>query len=102
MGKCLRTGVSTGGGWGKVQGVEKSTCSIRFGIYNIRNGRNVRNGGLEYALRRISQANMDLGVFQETKLIKRIYTHESSGYKVVATEAPSAHSGDVAIFYWLA
>ena len=42
---------------------------------------------------------MDLGVFQETKLTKRIYTRESSGYKVVATEAPIAHSGGVSIFY---
>ena len=40
-----------------------------------------------------------LGVFQDIKLTKRIYTHESSGYKVVATEAPSAHSGCVAVFY---
>ena len=37
---------------------------IRFGTYNIRNG---RNGGLESALRGMSQANMDLGIFQETK-----------------------------------
>ena len=37
---------------------------IRFGTYNIRNG---RNGGLELALRGMSQANMDLGIFQEKK-----------------------------------
>ena len=47
----------------------------------------------------MSQANMYLGVFHKTKLIKIIYTCESSGYRVVATEAPSAHSGSVAIFY---
>ena len=41
---------------------------------------------------------MDLGILQETKLTKHIYACESSGYKVVATEAPSAHSGDVALF----
>ena len=42
---------------------------------------------------------MDLGVFQETKLTKRIYTLDSSGYKVVATEAPKAHTSGVAVFY---
>ena len=38
---------------------------IRFGTYNIRN---VRNGRLESALRGESQFNLDLGIFQETKL----------------------------------
>ena len=37
----------------------------RFGTYNIHNG---RNGGLESALRGLSWDNMDLGIFQETKL----------------------------------
>ena len=37
------------------------TVPIRFGTYNIRNG---RNGGLESALRGMSQANIDLGIFQ--------------------------------------
>ena len=45
---CRSTGRSTRG-----------TVPIRFGTYNIRNG---RNGGLESALRGMSQANMDLGV----------------------------------------
>ena len=74
----------------------RPTRPIRFGTYNIRNG---RNRGLESALHRISQANMDLGIFQETKLTKRIYARNSSGYKVVATEAPSAQSGGVALLY---
>ena len=47
----------------------------------------------------VYQSNMDLVVFQETNLPKRIYTRESSGYKVVATEAPSAHTDGVAVFY---
>ena len=42
---------------------------------------------------------MELSVFKETKLTKRIYTRESSGYGVVATEAPSAHSKGVSVFY---
>ena len=69
---------------------------IRFGTYNIRNG---QNGGLESALRGMSQANMDLGVFQETKVTKGIYKQESSGYRVVASEAPSTYRCGVAVFY---
>ena len=82
---CLRTGRPT---IGKVP--------IRFGTYNIRNG---RNGGLEAALQVMSQANMDLGILQETKLTDGIYTRGSAGYSVVATDAPSRHRGGVAIFY---
>ena len=37
------------------------TVPIRFGTYTIRNG---RKGGLEAALRGMSQANMDLGILQ--------------------------------------
>ena len=62
------------------------TMPIRFGPYNIRNG---RNGGLDLALRGMSQANMDLGIFQETKLTDGIYTRWSAGYIVVATDAKS-------------
>ena len=69
---------------------------IRFGTYNICNGRNI---GLEAALRGMSQANMDLGIFQETKLTDGIYTRGLSGYSVVATDAPSRHRGGVAIFH---
>ena len=47
----------------------------------------------------MSQANLDLGVLQETKLTNRIYMCASSGYNVVAMVAPSAHSGGVAVFY---
>ena len=47
----------------------------------------------------MSQANMDLGVFQKIKSTRHIYTHEYCGYKVVATEDPSAHIGGIAIFY---
>ena len=67
-----------------------------FGTYNIRNG---RKGGLEMALRGISQANMDLGILQETKLTDGVYTRWSAGYSVIATDAPSRHRGGVALFY---
>ena len=60
----------------------------KFGTYNIRNG---RNGGLEAALRGRDQANMDLGVMQETKITDSVYTRVSAGYRVVATDAPSRH-----------
>ena len=69
---------------------------IKFGTYNIRNG---RNRGLELALRGMAQANIDLGVFQETKCTDKIYTCESAGYRVVATDAPSRHRRGVALFY---
>ena len=69
---------------------------IIFGTYNIRNG---CNGGLESALRGMAQANMDLGIFQETKCKDGIYTRASAGYRVVATDAPSQHRGRVAVLY---
>ena len=37
----------------------------------------------------MAQANMDLGVLQETKVTVLVYTHGSSGYSIVATDAPS-------------
>ena len=47
----------------------------------------------------VSQTNMDLGVFQETKVTDGIYTCGLAGYSVVATDAPSRHHGGVAVFY---
>ena len=85
MGMCRFTGQPTSG-----------TVTIRFGIYNIRNG---RNGGLESALRGMSQENTELGIFQETKLMDGIYTRGSAGYSVVATDTPSRHRGRVALFH---
>ena len=48
--------------WGafkRTGGSMKEEVPIRFGTYNIRNG---RNGGLESALWGMSQANVDLGI----------------------------------------
>ena len=78
-------------------GSTRGTAPIRFGTYNIRNG---RNGGLESAFRGMSQANMDLGVFQETKFTDGIKTRGSDGYSVVATDMPSRHRGGMAVFHW--
>ena len=63
----------------------RGTVPIRFVTYNIRNS---NNGGLGSALRGVSQANMDLGIFQETKVTDVIYTRRSDGYNVVATGTP--------------
>ena len=82
---CRRTGKPTRG-----------TVPIMFGTYNICNG---CNGGLESALRGMSQANMDLGIFQETKVTDGIYTRGSAGYSVVVTDAPSQHRGGVVVFH---
>ena len=46
---------------------------IRFGLYNICNG---QNGGIESALRGMSQANEELGIFQEMKVTRLIYKRE--------------------------
>ena len=69
---------------------------IRFGTYNTRNA---RNGGLESALRGIPQANLDLGIFQDTKLKGGFYTRGSAGYNAVATDVPIRHHVRVAVFY---
>ena len=54
---------------------------------------------MESELRGMSQANMDLGIFQETKCTDGIYTLESAGYRVVAMDAPIRHRGGVVLFY---
>ena len=69
---------------------------IKFGTYNIRNG---RNGGLEAALRGMAQANIDLGVFQDTKCTNGVYTRALARYHVVATDTLRRHCGGVALFY---
>ena len=43
---------------------------IRFGTYNIQNR---RNSGIESALREMAQTNLDLGVFQKTKVTDRLH-----------------------------
>ena len=57
---------------------------IRFGSYNICNG---WNGRIESVVRGISQANIDLGIFQETKVtggglrkrVRRVPGHGDQG-----------------------
>ena len=69
---------------------------IWFGSYNTRNG---RNSGLESALRGMSQENMYLGVFRETKITGGFYTHGSDGYSVVASDVPIQHRGEVSVLF---
>ena len=52
-------------------------------------------GGLKAELRGMSQANVDLGILQETKLTDGVYTRGSAGYNVIATDVPSRHRGGV-------
>ena len=77
----------TGGYWESV---------IRFGTYNISNR---RNEGLELALRGMDQANIRLGVFQETKFMDEVHTCASTGYRFFATNVLIGNSGEVALFY---
>ena len=51
-------------------------------------------------MRGMSQENVDVGVFQETKLTEGIYMRLSAGYRVFATPAPRRHQGGSTIFYW--
>ena len=60
---------------GVLGGERGETVPIRFGTYNICNG---RNRGLESVLRGVSQASMDLDIFQETKVTDGIYTRGSA------------------------
>ena len=105
MGEAGKSGEEEGAGkkknrwWGPLRrnrGPTEEEVPIKFGTYNIRNG---RNGGLEAALRGMAQANIDLGVLQETKCTDGVYTRASAGYRVVATDAPSRHPGGIALFY---
>ena len=71
-----------------------SGTTITVANWNIRNG---RNGGLEGALRAVKALGVDFGLLTETKLTGGIYTRNSSGYEVLATDAVNAHQGGVAI-----
>ena len=55
--------------WEGVERGDKTWMPIQFVSYNIFNGHKV---GLYLALREVAQANLYLGVLQETKLIDRV------------------------------
>ena len=45
------------------------------------------------------QTNIDLGVLQETKVAKGVFTRVYSDYNIVVLSAPILHSGGVSVFY---
>ena len=50
-----------------------------WGFYEREVADKVQNLGLESAMRGMSQANMNLGIFQEKKLTNGVYTRGSLG-----------------------
>ena len=62
----------------------RGRVSIRFGTYIFCYSRNIILGS---ALIWMSKANMDLGIFQETKLTNGLYTRGSAGYSIVTPDA---------------
>ena len=87
---CWSTGVSTWGGGGVGWGVDKNLDIVRFGTYIIQN---VRNVSLDSELHGMSQANVNLGIIQDTKIIYGVYARESVVFHVVALGALSLHHG---------
>ena len=65
---CKPTEAHTREGQRERQGPDKL---VKFGTYNIRNG---RNGGLKSALYGMAQGKVDVGVLHETKITDDIYT----------------------------
>ena len=56
-------------------------------------------GGLVSALRDMAQANIDLGILQETKLSRGVHTQELVVFCIVISDAPIFHLYGVALFY---
>ena len=50
----------------------------------------------------MEQANLDLWVFQETKVLDGVYTHASDGYHIIVSYAPICNCRGVDIFFWYA
>ena len=59
---------------------------IRFRYYSIRNG---SSAGINASLQGMYYANLDLGVFQETKVVNGFHTQKLVGYRVLLADAPS-------------
>ena len=69
---------------------------IRFGSYTTRN---VFNDRMESALFRMEQSNMDMGVFQQTRIVNGIYTRNLLEYNVLVTNDLRQCHGGVSVFY---
>ena len=50
-------------------------------------------------MRGMEQANLYLGVFQETKVTIILHMRESMGYRKLAANAPVRHQGGIYILY---
>ncbi len=70
--------------------------SIAVTAYNICSG---RNGGLESTFRLMEAIGVNIGIPLETKVTDGIYTWFMRGYSIAASNAPSAHQGEIA-FFW--
>ena len=67
---------------------------LSVAAWNIQCG---RNGGLESACRALVSLDVDIAILQETKLTNNVYARRSSGYSIIASDAPSASQGGVAL-----
>ena len=76
-------------------GVDQETI-IHVGTYKIWNG---RSGVIDSALQGMDQANLNLEVFQDTKVVDGIHARISAGYQVFATKIPIRHLEEVVVFY---
>ena len=47
----------------------------------------------------MNQANFDLVILQETKIIDRVYMGYSARFIIVASDMPSSHCGGVVLLY---
>ena len=69
---------------------------IRIALLKIRSE---RVGGLEAAIWALNQGNVDVDVFQETKLMDGIHARHGAGYTVWMTVAESSHWGGIAVVW---
>jgi hypothetical protein len=67
---------------------------VRLCTYNIMSG---RNSWLVAAIRALQFMNIDIAILTEVKITQEIYPRTYNGYNIIATNAPSAHQGGVAI-----
>ena len=79
----------------QVKAVEKVVV-VRFGTYNIRNGRSV---GLDLALRGMSQTNVDLSLMQEINCTYKLYMRESTDFCFVTPDTQICYRGGMSLFF---
>ena len=77
-------------------GVGKKGEVLHFGSYNIWNS---HNGVLYLVLRSLDQANIYLGILQETNITSGIYMWSLAIFCVVETETPNCPCGGIKLFY---